>query len=769
MLAQFHQKKERSLTFQPGLPAAPLVVLAASVALQLAWLGLRWGTPAQAIWYADLTFLLVIYASLGLSIVSWRAAPLQRRLSAGLLCAALLALSLGESTFVYFELFTTLSPDVSAADFFYYLFYALLGLLLTPYRASWRALKIFELLLDSVIIVVVVGSYAWALFLANTMLDQSAPLLVRLVTLSYPVLDLGLLALLLLTLRSRRLSAATAWYAGGLGVYIVADLAYAFLNSRGAYAPGQWIDALWTLGTAALACGGWSARQDTSAAKRFAPAASGLQRWLSLLPYAAVVAACGLLISQTAHPTPATLGVAWSSIVLFGLVMLRQALTFRDNLSLTHQAFHDPLTGLPNRALFLNRLGQALKLAQPPGAAHPVGVLFVDLDGFKLANDRFGHAAGDQVLLQASQRMQTVLGEGDTLARIGGDEFTILLSSLTQPEEAQVVGAALIELFTRPFEVGQERIRMTASIGLSTLTDRNESADTLQSQADLALYHAKAKGKNALHVFTPELIIPLHARENLKQALHFALEHHEFELHYQPQLKGTQLIGVEALLRWNSASLGPVAPGEFIPVAEDSELIFPIGQWVLDNACRQAARWQAGGQAIRVAVNVSPRQFAHPDFVAQVAQALGRHALPGQLLEIELTERQVIHEFQSASAKIQQLQQLGVQVSLDDFGVGQSSLGQLMHLPVRALKIDRDFVLTAQDNESGRQIIQAITAVARAMQLQVVVEGVETVSQLELVSALGCEVVQGYLLGRPMSAGQLERWLSEGQPAGVLA
>ena len=722
---------------------------------------LRWGTAAQAVWYADLTYLLVIYASLGLGLVSWRAAPPKGRRSAALLCAALLALSLGESSYVYFELFTTVSPDISAADFFYYLFYALLGLMLLSYRANWRTLKIFELLLDSIIVVVAVGGYAWAFFLANTLLDQTTPLAVRIVTLSYPMFDLGLLVVLLLTLRSQRLDVSAAWYAGGLGVYIVADLAYALLSSWDAYVPGQWVDALWTLGTAALALGGWSARQKTAAAERFQPAASGLQRWLSLLPYVAVLATCGLLIYQVGHPTPATLGVAWSSIVLFGLVMLRQALTFRDNLSLTHQAFHDPLTGLPNRALFLRRLEQALKLAQQSAAVHPLGVMFIDLDGFKLANDRFGHAAGDQVLLQAAQRMGTVLGEGDTLARIGGDEFTILLGRLTRPEDARTVAAALIELFTRPFVVGQERIRVTASIGLSTLTDRQESADTLQSQADLALYHAKARGKNALHVFTPDLFIPLHARENIKQALHFALEHGEFELLYQPQLKGRQLIGVEALLRWNSASLGPVAPNEFIPVAEDSDLIFPIGQWVLDNACRQAAEWQAGGQFIRVAVNVSPKQFAHPDFVAQVAQVLSRHALPGELLEIELTERLVIHEFQSASVKINQLRHLGVQVSLDDFGVGQSSLGQLMHLPVRALKIDRDFVLTAEGNESGRQIIQAITAVARAMKLQVVVEGIETVSQLELVSALGCEVVQGFLLGRPMSAEQLERWINE--------
>ena len=727
------------------------------------------GTPAQAIWYADLTYLLVIYSSRGLSIQALIGAAPGRRRRAALLCAALLATTLGESIFVYFELFSTSPPDISLADVCYDLFYTLLGLTLLPSASSWRLSKTFELLVGSVISVVVVGAYAWALFLADIALDQSTPVAVRIVTLSYPLLDLGLLTLVLLTLRSQYLSAAAACFAGGLGLYIVADLSYAFLSSRGAYVPGQWIDAAWTIGTAALAYGGWSLRRPGKFLERLkAPGGALFQRWLSALPYAAVLAACGLLIYQTAHPTPASLGVAWSSIVLFGLVMLRQALTFRDNLKLTRQAFHDPLTGLPNRAFFLKELEQHLLLARHTTPLPPLSLLFVNLNGFKLANDRFGHAAGDQVLRQAAQRMTRALQDGDTLARIGGDEFTILLSSAEHPEDARAVAAEIIRLLAEPFRVGQDYLRVTASIGLSHLKSGAETADSLQSQADLALYHAKANGKNTLCVFTPELTLALHARENLQRALHTALEHQEFELVYQPQLRGPELIGAEALLRWNSASLGAVAPGAFIPVAEDCGLILPIGQWVLESACRQAAAWHAAGRSLRVAVNVSPRQFAQSDFVLQVSQLLRRNALPGRLLEIELTERLVIHDFQDARVKIRALLELGVQVSLNDFGMGQSSLSQLMHLPVSGIKIDRAFVVGAEHNEGGRQIIEAIAAVARAMHLKVVAEGIETASQLAMVSALGCGAAQGFLLGRPMSPEQLEHWMNEHAGAATL-
>lgn len=769
-----------------SLPSGLTLCLLASALFHTAWLSRPWGTAAQALWYADLSYLAVIYLSTALAFGAYRsvsrASGTDRsktgRRAAGTLAAALLALSAGESIWVYFEVFTDVSPAVSSADLCYYLFYVLLGLtLLRQAGLKMRSANTLGLLLDSTIIVGTIGLYAWFLFLAGPALDPATPLLVRAVTVSYPALDLGLLVLILLALRGRRLTASPALFAAGLLTYIVADLTYTFLSSRGTYLPGSPVDGLWTWGTALAAIGGSLYRPPQGQAQhedRLPPAR--LQQFLTALPYLAVLASCGLLLYGLYHPSESSIGVGWGTVLLLGLAMLRQALTFRENArltralmasgeqlarsqgQLTHQAFHDVLTNLPNRALLRDRLEQALALATRH--QHHLAVLCIDLDGFKLANDRLGHAAGDALLIQAALRMKDALREGDTLARVGGDEFTVVLTNMENTQNADQIASRLLYAFSRPFQLGHEEARVTASIGMSLYARLGETAEQLQRQADLALYRAKASGKSRVVTFTPDLATAVHARERLKQELMLALQRQELELYYQPQFRGRRLIGVEALLRWHSAALGPVPPDQFISVAEDTGLIFPIGRWVLEQACGQAAAWRAGGLPLRMAVNISPRQFAHPGFVAEVAAVLRGAGLPSRLLELELTERLVVQDLQAAADKIRQVQGLGVNVALDDFGTGQSSLSHLMMLPVNALKIDRHFVANAEHSESGQGVIRAITAIAHALKLQVVAEGVETETQQALVGSLGCEVVQGYLFGRPMSAGQFEEWLA---------
>jgi len=757
----------------------PLLLLGVSVVFQLTWLILRWGGANQAVWYADLSYLAVIYTSLMLSVSAFQTASRPRRSAAGLLAAALLALSAGESIWVYLELFTHVTPDTSVADLCYYLFYLLLGLsLLRQAGLTVFSRKTFGLLLDSVIIVGVVGVYGWSLFLAQMMLDSGTPLLIRLVSGSYPVLDLGLLVLVVLVLRGRRVTPSLVLFSGGLALYIVADLGYAFLNSRSAYVSGSWIDVLWTLGTAVLVIGG----SGPLALGRQAADARGsnpawVQSGFAVLPYFAVVASCALLIFDVQRPSLATQGVLWGTVLLFGLVLLRQALVLRENTLLTkalllsttnleasqtqlsHQAFHDVLTSLPNRALLQDRLQQALVSRHRQYLA----VLCLDLDGFKLVNDRFGHAAGDAVLVEAARRMREVLREGDTLARMGGDEFTIILCGIDQSEGAEIVAERLMRAFDQPFELGSEQGQgmVSASIGISLLSESGQDAELLQRQADQALYMAKASGKRRLHTFTPELEHSIYAREHIRVELERALERGEFELHYQPQFRSEQLIGMEALLRWTSAVLGSLPPDQFIPVAEDTGLILSIGQWVLDAACAQAASWLASGIPLRVAVNISPLQFAQPEFVSHITGCLTRHQLPGQLLELELTERLVVQDLKASATTIRELQQLGVTVVLDDFGSGNSSVSHLMTLPISAVKIDRNFVLNAEQSPGGQALIQVITSMAQALHLQVVAEGVETEAQRVMVASLGCDVVQGYLLGRPMPAPQVDEWLSK--------
>ncbi|GGR18038.1 putative bifunctional diguanylate cyclase/phosphodiesterase [Deinococcus ruber] len=742
-----------------------LGLLAGAVVLQVAWLLIRWGSAAQTLWYADLTYLAVIYLSTAFSAGALRVAAIDHRVNAGLLFGAMLMLSAGESVWVYFDLFTTHPPDASVADLCYYTFYLLLGVtLLRQSGAGLRSLSTVAVLLDSVLVVGVIGVFAWFFFLAEVATDSTTSILIRVVTLSYPALDLGLLIVILLALRNGCTAGQTLLSVGGLTVYIVADLTYAYLSSRGAYMSGNWIDLLWTVGTVALALSSWHPvdRPHLSPPLKLQ---SWLRQWLPILPYVSVFASGVLLIVSTQRPSVATPGVVWGTVLLFGLVMLRQAVAFTENTrltrqlgrsqaQLTHQAFHDALTGLPNRTLFVDRLEHFLtQFAQQD---LPVSVLGIDLDGFKLVNDSLGHAAGDALLLQASQRMASVLEAGDMLARIGGDEFTVIVTGRVVPALAAAVAAELNRRLSRPFQIGQQQVYLTASIGLSTAGHHTDTAADLQRQADLALYHAKASGKNTYHAFTPELAHTVHVREHMSRELHFAIDRNELSIAYQPQFQGQQLIGVEALVRWHSAVLGDVPPNQFIGVAEDTGLIFAIGEWVLEQACRQAANWNAAGQPVRVAVNISPRQFAHQNFVALIASALTRHRLPASLLELELTERLVVEDLQRAAVTITHLQQLGVRVSLDDFGGGQSSLSFLMLLPVSALKIDRNFVINAEQSAAGQRVIQAITTIAHALGLRVVAEGVETAAQRALVESLGCEVIQGYLLGRPMSAADLQ-------------
>jgi len=697
-------------------------------------------------------------------------------MAVGLLASALLALGAGESIWVFFALFTQVSPDASAADLCYYCFYLLLGLSLLR-QANWvlRSVRTIGLLLDSVIIVGVMGLYAWFLFLARIGLDPERPVLLRLVSLSYPVLDLGLLVLMLLVLGRKRMTLFASLVSGGVTLYIAGDLIYAFLSSTQAYVAGTWTDLLWTSGTTVLALGG---------AISLFPGTQSIQEWvmpawmrraLAVLPYLAGVSSGALLIFCVQHPSSATPGVVWGTVLLFGLVLIRQVLSLQENARLTqalltsarhleqshalltHQAFHDVLTGLPNRALWRDRLEQALASRRP----QHLSVLCIDLDGFKLVNDRFGHAAGDAVLVEAARRMKQALREGDTLARMGGDEFTALLCGMDEPQNAEGVARRMIQALAQPFKGGTEKIHVTASIGISPVAQGERDTDLLQHQADLALYQAKAEGKNGFYTFTAALQQTARTQEVIRRELEHALERGELELHYQPQFRAQQVTGMEALLRWNSSLLGSVPPDQFIPVAEDTGLILLIDRWVMNQACKQASAWHASGMSLRVAVNVSPLQFAQPEFLAQVTACLTRHQLPGQLLELELTERLVVRDLQMAGTTIKALQQLGVSVALDDFGSGSSSISHLMTLPISCVKIDRQFVLNAEQSPGGHGVIQAITALARTLNLQVVAEGIETHAQWTMVSSLGCDVVQGYLLGRPMSADQANLWLGE--------
>ena len=434
-------------------------------------------------------------------------------------------------------------------------------------------------------------------------------------------------------------------------------------------------------------------------------------------------------------------------------------------------AFYDPLTGLPNRRLLLDRLGQAVATVTRSG--HLGAVLFLDLDHFKTLNDTQGHEVGDQLLLQVARRLQACLRDSDTVARLGGDEFVAILTDLSHDSQeaaahAQRVGEKLLLSLNLPYTLGTHVHHGSCSIGATLFGHAHQSAAELLKQADIAMYQVKGQSGNGLCFFDPQMQTLISQRAQLEADLQLALGANQFALHYQPQFaRDGSMVGAEALLRWKHPERGMVSPGEFIPVAEESGLIMPIGQWVLRAACQQLVAWQSDAHLaqLQLAVNVSARQFRQRDFVQQVIEVMQETGIRPHLLKMELTESLVLDNVDDTIEKMHQLRTKGVRFSVDDFGTGYSSLAYLSRLPLHQLKIDQSFVRNLGIHPNDDVIVQTIIGMAANLGLEVIAEGVETLEQKEFLERHDCELYQGYLLGRPMPAAQLEALMAQQHPA----
>jgi diguanylate cyclase (GGDEF)-like protein len=418
-----------------------------------------------------------------------------------------------------------------------------------------------------------------------------------------------------------------------------------------------------------------------------------------------------------------------------------------DQRKLSYLARFDPLTGLINRFLFGDRLQSAISRARRDGGL--VSLMFLDLDEFKAINDRYGHATGDALLKQVAQRLVESVRESDSVARLGGDEFTVVLEGNHRVEDAGNVATKILHSLAEPYDVGAHELYVTASIGIALYPVDGQSAHDLLRDADIAMYSAKAAGKNTYQYFTPEL------REQTTERLHLII-------------RDGAVIGVEALVRWHHPELGLILPDRFVPVAEQTDLILPIGEWVIAEACRQMKRWLGQGLDFTVSVNVSSRQLRHGDLVVAVADALEEADLEPHYLEVELTEGTLVEDTELAARTLERLRTMGVQVSIDDFGTGYSSLSYLKRLPIDRLKIDRTFVRDITVNEDSAALSAAIVGLAKSLRLDVVAEGVETIEQLRVLEELGCHIVQGFFFSKPMAADQMAAFVEQ-ELAGLMA
>ena len=421
---------------------------------------------------------------------------------------------------------------------------------------------------------------------------------------------------------------------------------------------------------------------------------------------------------------------------------------------------HDALTGLPNRTLLRQRLVQAV--GRQTGEPRSLAVLCIDLDRFKNINDTLGHSLGDEILRGASRRIQAAVGDNDLLASIGGDQFIVVADGHAHARDAAQLATEILNAFAEPLVAGDQRLVITASIGVSRYPGDGRDADTLLKHAELALYEAKARGRNTHCFFAPELSADLGQRLAIENELRGAADRGELVLHYQPQfdLASGDMVGVEALVRWNHPRRGLVAPNQFIPLAEETGLINEIALWVMHNACAQVVRWEQDGLAVpRVAVNLSVRQIERGVLSGQVAEVLAKTQLEASRLELEITESTIMHEPEKAIGALGELKTLGVMLSVDDFGTGHSSLSYLKRLPLDRLKIDKSFVGDIGHDANDEAISRAVIGLARSLGLESVAEGVEREEQAEFLRAEGCEFAQGYLFGHPVPADALyETW-----------
>ena len=439
------------------------------------------------------------------------------------------------------------------------------------------------------------------------------------------------------------------------------------------------------------------------------------------------------------------------------------------SLKFEYMAHHDWLSGLSNRRLFEQNLAEAINCAKRTGQM--CALIFFDLDRFKYINDTLGHSSGDIIIQKVAERLKSCVRPGATVARLGGDEFIVLLERVHYYEEITTTAQSIIDALEEPFNVRNVELSITASLGIAVYPKDGDTPGMLMKSADLAMYKVKEQGKDNYLYYTSSLRIDLDRKTHFEKGLRQALEKNEFTLYYQPQLdiRSLRIVGAEALIRWQNPEFGLISPGEFIPMAEETGLIVPIGEWVLRTAIKEAMHWNESGHRLKVAVNVSALQFQKKNCVELVQQILWSAKFDPKYLELELTESVALLHPENVIVKLQALRQLGVNISIDDFGTGYSSLSYLKDLPVTTVKIDRSFIKDITTDRRDKAVVAAIVAMAKTMEFNIIAEGVEKEAQLAILSELKCDQVQGFLFSKPLPAEDFRRLIYSNNPLEILA
>jgi diguanylate cyclase (GGDEF)-like protein len=717
-----------------------------------------WGSDRQAQIINDLAYIPVslLTAVLGLRVVL-KGGLARRERRAWILLEAAFVCQVVAHAASLIQLFVPGMPAYpTVADYLYLagIPFVVAGLLVLPVarRNNTERLK---LLIDSLIIVSGACMALWYLEIGPLMQTPGADPVVVVFSTAVPVLDLLLVFALITLLLRRPEDAAVGLLGGSLALKVVADSTYtiAYVQFGVAFKPGSWPFVLWAAGAfLALLAVHRRLRQDsaTTGGNQGRPGRFG---WL---PYGAVAFAYGLLAFVARDQSPFALGgMIFGAIALTSLVIARQMFAQRENRRL---AVTDPLTGLFNRALIAERLAEITR--QPLRKGGHSAVLLIDLDHFKPINDAYGHEAGDAVLKAVAAALRAVIRSTDTAGRLGGDEFAVVLPGLPTRAAAESVAQRLIGALRTPVIFGDVLLAVEASIGVAFRDETTADTGQLLAHADAAMYAAKRSGRGRYRVYTPELDTNAHDAE-----LRRAVANDELVVHFQPvvDLTGGTRIAVEALVRWNHPTRGLLMPGSFIDLAEETGAVIPIGEWVLREACRQAAGWAADDPAagdVWLSVNVSARQVVQNGLVETIRGILDETGFPADRLVLELTESVVLQPDEQTVACLNELREMGIGLSVDDFGTGYAALSYLRTLPVSVLKIDRSFVTGIDTDPDAYAVAEAVVRLAQAFRLHVVAEGIETAEQARCLLEMGCGYGQGYHFARPMPGPALAAWLA---------